>query len=223
MNISSKNQNTTFTARQFAVVKPLADAISADSHKPIEIYTLGRKDKDFMTKFLSQINMERLLPSKRNKKNFSVWQDLIQFMGDFMGTTARQRVFLAVQDKKPCGMLVSVCNKRKCELVGFATWPVGVEQKVKNAGRALFTAFLDVVSAKKCKNLKLEPILQGPTDAVGFYKKMGLEFKDPHLSTMSAGRKDILATFAEQVRALNYKKISKSPQVSLEFLTGFSK
>lgn len=101
MNISSKNQNTIFTARQFAVVKPLADAI-ADSHKPIEIYTLGQKDKDFMTKFLSQINMERLLPSKRNKKNFSVWQDLIQFMGDFMGTTARQRVFLAVQDKKPC-------------------------------------------------------------------------------------------------------------------------
>lgn len=214
MNISpvKQNKNTAFTARKFAIVKSIADTA------PIEIYRIGKKDKEALNRIVDGIDMSKLLPSKRNSKNFSIWQELIQFMGDFIGTTNRQRVLLAVQDEKPCGLLVSICKKKHCDLVGFATWPIGVDKKVKNAGRALFTAFLDMVTAKKYKTLKLEPILQGPTDTVGFYKKMGLDFHDPNLSIMSAARKTIADTYARQTKELNYLKVKNPTDESLNYL-----
>ncbi len=74
-----------------------------------------------------------------------------------------------------------------------------------------------MVTAKKYKTLKLEPILQGPTDTVGFYKKMGLDFHDPNLSLMSAARQTIADTYAKQTKELNYLKIKNSAEQRLHF------
>ena len=216
---NTKNYSPNFTARKIAVVKSVSSALADGANSAIEIYSLGKKDKDFVEKLVKSIDMKKLLPSKSNEPNFSVWQNLIEFISDFIGTTKHQKVFLALQNKKPCGILVSICNRTISKLIGIATRLAAVEKRIKNAGRALFTALLDVAASKKHKHIKLEPILNGPTDAVGFYKKMGMSFPDPNASVMSVDRQGIIKSYNKQAEALNYEKVKNSSDENLYIIT----
>ncbi len=214
---TNKYNSPSFTARKVAVVKSIFPPEC--SKAPIEIYSIGKKDKPFLDKLVKSIDMRKLMPSKLNEPNFSIWQELIEFISGFIGTTSHQRAFLALHNKKPCGLLVSVCNRTSSEIIGLATWPTAVENKIRNAGRSLVTALLDVASSKNHKKLKLEPILQGPTDAVGFYKKMGLTFPDPNASVMTVSGSGIVKNFNKQAQELNYQKIKNSPEINLDIVT----
>lgn len=205
------NRHCSFKARKVAVARPIVDGIK----KEIEIYRLGNRDKDCFGKIVETINLAQLLPSKINAPNFNVWQNLIEAAYDCIGHVKHQRIFLAVQDNKPCGVLLASCNNKQGEVVTFATWPVGLEQKVKKAGSSLFTAFLKLVEQKKLKRVKLEPLINGPTDSVGFYLSHGMEFADKCSSLMVAGQKNIKSTLTTKIDELDYEVIKHPRNVRL--------
>ena len=105
--------------------------------------------------------------------------------------------------------MLATANKKQAEVVTFVTWPVDVEQRVNKAGSTLFTAFLDFAQRKNLKKVKLEPIIKGPTDAVGFYKAHGMNFPDPKSSVMTANKEKIKNTLSEKTEELNYYCIKK--------------
>lgn len=204
-NDLQKHNQTAFKARKIAVSKPVIDGIA----KEIEVFTLSKNDKDTFCKIAQKVNLNELLPSKVNATNFPIWQKLIEVTGDCIGHFKHQKIFLAVQDRKPCGVLLATANKNQAEVVTFVTWPVDVEQRVKKAGSTLFTAFLDFAQRKNLKKVKLEPIIKGPTDAVGFYKAHGMDFPDPKSSVMTANKAQIKNTLFEKAEELNYSCIKK--------------
>ena len=213
--IISKNQQNyrpQFKARKIAVARPIVDGIA----KEIEIYNVSKKDKDIIEKIVQNLNLAKLLPSKVNAPNFNVWQNIIEATSDCIGNFGHQRIFLAVQDKKPCGLLLAMHNMKKAEVVTFATWPTAIEQKVKKAGSSLFTAFLNLAKQKKLKLVKLEPVINGPTDAVGFYRAHGLDFPDKYASVMIAPQERINATAIKKSEELNYTKLKRPVTVKLQ-------
>ncbi len=216
MIISEKRQNSytpQFKARKIAVARPVVDGIVRE----IEIYNVSKKDKDVIGEFIKRINLAQLLPSKTDAPNFNIWQEIIEMTGANIGNFKHQRVFLAVQDKKPCGLLLStIQNKKQGEVVTFATWPIAAEQRVKKAGSALFTSFLNLAKQKKLQKVKLEPVLNGPTDAVGFYQAHGMCFPDKYASVMTASQSRIAQTAAEKTEELNYTKLKHPFNVKLQ-------
>ena len=186
-NTNKNNYYPAFKARKIAVARPIVDGVK----KQIDIYRLTKKDKDCFGKIVKSINLAELLPSKVNTPNFKVWQNLIECTYDCIGNFSHQKIFLAVQENKACGILLATHNMKKGEVVTFATWPTAVEQKVKKAGSSLFTAFLNLAKQKKLKLVHLEPIINGPTDAIGFYKGHGIDFTDKLSSKMTASKNKI--------------------------------
>lgn len=210
---NTKNPYTaSFKANKIAVVRPIIDGAA----KEIEIYSLTKKDKNLVKKISDSVNLSKLLPSKVNAPNFSIWQKLIELTSDCMGNFSHQRIFLAVQENKCCGLLLATNNMKNGEVVTFATWPTAVEQKVKKAGSSLFTTFLNIASQKKLKKIKLEPILNGPTDAVGFYKAHGMDFPDKYASVMVATQSQINKMALQKSKELNYTRLKHPIKVNLE-------
>lgn len=200
-----KHNQTSFKARKIAVAKPVIDGIA----KEIEVFTLSKNDKDTFCKVAKKVNLNELMPSKVTATNFPIWQKLIEITGDCIGNFKHQKIFLAIQDRKPCGVLLATANKKQAEVISFVTWPVDVDQRVKKAGSTLFTAFLDFAKRKNIEKIKLEPIIKGPTDAVGFYKAHGMNFPDPKSSVMTSNKSKIETTLFEKAEELNYSCIKK--------------
>lgn len=213
---SNKRQNyiPQFKARKIAVARPVVDGIK----KQIDIYQLSKKDKDNVGKIVKNLNLAELLPSQKDAKNFNVWQNLIELTHDCIGNFSHQKIFLAVQDSKPCGILLATHNMKKGEVVSFATWPIDVEQRVKKAGSSLFTTFLNLANQKKLKQIHLEPLLNGPTDSVGFYKAHGMRFPDKYSSVMMASRDKIVETARKKSEELDYTTIKHPVKVNLASL-----
>ena len=61
------------------------------------------------------IDLKKMLPSFANKPNFDVWNELIAVAGDVLGHTKKQRAYLAVCDKKTCGIIITNNNTLKIQ------------------------------------------------------------------------------------------------------------
>lgn len=83
------------------------------------MFTLSKNDKDTFCKIAQKVNLNKLLPSKVNATNFPIWQKLIEVTGDCIGHFKHQKIFLAVQDRKPCGVLLATANKNQAEELNY--------------------------------------------------------------------------------------------------------
>lgn len=205
------SNDPSFKGRKIAVAKPIVDGIA----KEIEIYSVGKKDAGVIQAAIEKLNLRELLPNHANHPNFNVWEGLLNLAAEDIGQFSKQRTYLAVADKKPCGIITANSSKSEGTLGILASIPVAVNEKVKGAGSSLMTAFLDMAKGKKLKKVKLEPIINGPTDAVSFYERHNFKFTDPYASTMQATRFDINKTLEQNIQDLNYKKLRNQPEINL--------
>ena len=197
-NLSQHNTGINFKARRIACTKPVG------LDKAIEIYSLNRKDRPVVRQIIKSVNMEKLLPARLEYKNFGIWQKIINSAAAFLGEGKKQSAFLAVQNKKPCGIMLTNSNRKEGTVGIIVTWPVKKNTKVKKAGSSLFTAFLDIAQRKGLRKISLEPVINGPTDAVGFYQSHGMHFPDTRASVMTSAKQSIKDTFEIKKKELNY-------------------
>ena len=197
-NLTQHNTRMNFKARRIAYTKPVG------LDKAIEIYSLNSKDRPVVRQIIEAVNMEKLLPARLEYKNFSIWQKIINAAAAFLGQGKKQSAFLAVQNKKPCGIMLTNSNRKEGTVGIIATWPVKKDTKVKKAGSSLFTAFLDIAQRKGLRKISLEPVINGPTDAVGFYQSHGMHFPDSRASVMTSAKQSIKDTFEIKKKELNY-------------------
>lgn len=217
LNTQKQKTPISFKARKIAVARPIVDGVV----KEIEIYRLSKKEQNIVKEISDSVNLSKLFPSKIKAPNFSIWQQLIDSTGEYIGFLSRPKVFLAVQDNKPCGMLLATHNMKKGQVITFATWPTAVEQKVKKAGSSLFTAFLNLAKRKKLEKISLEPVIKGPTDSVGFYKAHGMDFPDKYASVMTAPRVRIASVADTKNEELNFENLKHPIKVNLMHKLGF--
>lgn len=212
-NIKKIHYTPNFCANRIAVAEPVIDGVA----QKIEIFSIGKKDYAFLKKLLSDIDLRKLLPSFVNKPNFDVWNKLIVAAGDILGHTKKQKAYLAVCDKKTCGIIVTNNNRKKGYLGIITSIPVDVEKQIKGAGSSLITAYLELAANKKLKVISLEPLINGPTNAVSFYERHNFSFPDDKISLMRIEHKNILETLNRNKCDLNYKTIkNKKMKTNLE-------
>ena len=209
---TTNNHNQNFKGRKIAVAKPVVNGVM----KKIEIYSINKEDRAFVRQIADSIDLEKLLPSQTGAKNFSIWKDIIDTAAASLGLYKKQSAYIAVHDRKPCGILVTNKNRKQGSVGLLATWPTGIETRVKKAGSTLFTAFLDIAKKKKLQKITLEPLLNGPTDSVGFYLGHGMSFSDPNTSLMSAQKHIIKDTFEVKKQELNYVTQKNQQKVKLK-------
>ena len=216
-NNINNNNHINFGGRKIAVTKPVIDGIE----KEIAIYKINNKDWDFIRQITNKIDLAQLLPSKVNSKNFPIWQDIINLASNCVGDIKKASAYIAIHDKKPCGIIVTSKNRKQGCVNLFATWPIKIETKVKKAGSTLFTSFLDVARRKNLQKISLEPVINGPTDAVGFYKAHGLDFPDKKGSLMTMNKQKIKETLDIKTKELNFQKLENQPYVSIKSVVDF--
>lgn len=212
VNKTFKTSKQNFKARRIAVANPIINGIT----KKVEVYSIDKNERKFIKKITDSINMEELLPSQKEKSNFSVWKGIIDAAAESLGTMKKQNAYIAIYERKPCGIIVTNDNRKKGIVGLFATWPIAIEQKVKKAGSILFTTFLDKAQKKKWEKISLEPVINGPTDSVGFYIAHGMTFPDQKASVMTAQKRIIKDTFEAKKHELNYQNIKRPEKVKLE-------
>ena len=205
-NIHKIHYNPNFCANRIAVAEPVIDGVA----RKIEIFSIGKKDYPFLKKTLARIDLKKMLPSFANKPNFDVWNELIAVAGDVLGHTKKQRAYLAVCDKKTCGIIITNNNRKKGNLGILASIPVDVEKQIKGAGSSLMTAYLELAANRKLKFITLEPIINGPTNAVGFYERHNFSFPDTRASLMKIVYRDILKTLNRNKEELNYQSLKNN-------------
>ena len=117
-NLTQHNTRMNFKARRIAYTKPVG------LDKAIEIYSLNSKDRPVVRQIIKSVNMEKLLPARTEYKNFSIWQKIINAAAAFLGQGKKQSAFLAVQNKKPCGIMLTNSNRKEGTVGIIVTWPV---------------------------------------------------------------------------------------------------
>lgn len=211
------NHNTnkcppSFAGRLVAVAKPVINGIE----KEIEIYRVGKKDASFLQKILSEIDVEKLMPSMKDRPNLQIWTKLISQAAEDIGKYAKQKAYIAVSEQKPCGIVIVNNNRKQSTLGILASIPTGRDELTKGTGSSLITTVLDLAKSKKISQITLEPLLKGPTNCVEFYKKHNFNFVDPYASAMRIYLQDIKKTLEKNITDSNYKKLKKSKERNLE-------
>ncbi len=212
-NQQTKKYSPNFTGRLVAVATPVINGIE----KEIQIYRVGKKDASFLQKILSEIDVEKLMPSMKDRPNLTIWTKLISQAAEDIGKFTKQKAYIAVSEQKPCGIVIVNNNKKQGTLGILASIPTATDELTKGAGSSLITTVLDLAKSKKLSQITLEPLLKGPTDCVGFYKRHNFNFVDPYASAMRIYLQDIKKTLEKNIIDSGYKKIKKSQETNLEF------
>ena len=162
----------------------------------INVYQLENRDLPFVSGFLKNIKQyfadKQINDYSRQevmKEAFSASEKILTSPNKIKG---KARIFLAVKDSNPCGILIgnvlksSKRNKltyssrknhakKETELDWIATWNPFKDKKVKNSGKVLTNEFYHTLKQDGFKDAYVRSEVPELSFAVDFYKKMGFE------------------------------------------------
>lgn len=212
VNLNQQKSKIDFQARQAASVITNVNNI----RKEIKLYELDKSDLDFAKKMLAKIDLQKLYPNLDDYTGFSEWKTLIKHAVNSIGTSD---VILAVENKRPCGILAFYDQKINHTVVSrFATWYNKPETKVTHIGKALMRRVF-----QHAQEYNIDTIITRPANCTprgksckNFYRAVGFEMPNAqypehwHLSN-----KNFAVKCAQLDNFFQYKKIDKAPDVDL--------
>lgn len=166
---SQKTNNTSFRGI------PVARVIPHTGGKEIILYELTKKDIQFAKKMSEKLDLKALHPNLENYDGFVSWKTIIKRAVDRIG---HQPVFLAVQNKRPCGIIAYRNSAPKTSVISaLATWPPKVEEPAEHAGKALIRKAFQYTHEKQNTCIELRPAQAKPRgkSCKDFYAKLGFQ------------------------------------------------
>lgn len=214
MQINNNTPNLNFQAL------PAANAVSHIGGKKVTIYKLGMEDVPFANKMLSKINLEKMYPDLSSYDGFHHWSNII------FGAVKRicsENVFLAVHNKRPCG-IISFCQNpnepEKLVLSRIATWPVKENCKVPNVGKMLMLTMFKFAEKNKSQEIKLFPMSATPREksCIDFYESLGFKtIHEAHKSRMCImDNTNFCKKCAQIENFFDYKEVETKEHVNLK-------
>ena len=208
MNITSNTYPTpNFQARQIAT----AYLKGAPKKHAIKLYALHSEDKVFAEKMLNKLNLEKLYPNEHSYENFKPWKGIIDYA---VASIGQKSVVLAVQDKRPCGIMAFEEHSDYLHLNFLAKWRTQPNKDTSFVGKALMHHLFDVAHEGLQWNIELVPSNFNPRgrDCKNFYSKLG--FRQSAKNTMNLFAADYGQKAKELEKFFEYEKIQKSPDIN---------
>lgn len=169
MNIVNLQQNNPeFKAIKVASLKNRV----LENASNIDIYQIRSEDYGYIQTLSRKINYKTLCPQLA-KDLQERWQKIFQYciskVQDFGNIS-----YLAVQDRKPCGIL-TYYNDREFQLDGICSIPNKDGQKIHLSGKSLLYKLFKDAESNDVKGIKLDAVTDGPYNVIDKYEKLGFK------------------------------------------------
>ncbi len=195
-NINNRVNNTSFKAKEFAVVDV---AIKNITHT-FKVYSLDYDDRVFLDNMASNIKLKSLTAGSGFKDSIlRTWKRIINNAVLMSGFTTPQKSFLFVKDNKPCG-IISYKDMQDCYLDNVASWPVSKNKYVKYTGMSMLKFLFHNCEKNNVKRIGLDVVSNSRIDLDTFYSKFGF------IKNMSSERTFITDLYIPRGRMLEYSK-----------------
>ncbi len=214
MQISNNVSKTNFQAL------PVGKAVSRVGNKEVLIYKLGIEDVPFANKMLSKINLKKMYPNLLSYDGFHHWNNVIS---GAVKRISSENVFLAVHNKRPCGIIAFCQNKNEPEkllLSRLATWPVKENSKVPHVGKMLMLTMFKFAEKNNSQEITLFPLRATPRQksCTDFYEFLG--FKNSNETHKSIkyimDNTNFCKKCAQIENFFNFKRIETKEKVNLK-------
>ncbi len=205
------NNSVNFRAVPVAKVKPLAEY----GGKEITLFKLNESDEKFLQKMLNNINLRKLLPKETKNVNYNKWKGFIKSAASRVNT---QNVVLAVQDKRPCGIMAFRKENESSSYLSFiATWPTKPYRKARFAGQALIRELFQYNVDTNRKNIELfaAPESINGKRCIDFYKKLGFDKSPIYADMLELKDTDFSRKSAQIENFFKYERITNGKNVNL--------
>ena len=114
----------------------------------------GMTYKEIIKDFVKKFNLKNLYPNEKNYQDFQPWKNII--LGGISQIGERD-VILAVQGKKPCGVMAFYEQDKQINLTHLAKWRASSSSDTKFVGKILMHHLFDVAGKKDALNISLYP------------------------------------------------------------------
>lgn len=195
-NINNRVNNTSFKAKEFAVV----DVAIKNITQSFKVYSLDYDDRVFLDNMASNIKLKSLTAGSGFKDGvLRTWKRIINNAVLMSGFTTPQKSFLFVKDNKPCG-IISYKDMQDCYLDNVASWPVSKNKYVKYTGMSMLKFLFHNCEKNNVKRIGLDVVSNSRIDLDTFYSKFGF------IKNMSSERTFITDLYIPRGRMLEYSK-----------------
>lgn len=188
------------------------------------IYRLEQQDVPFLLKMLKKLKLDKLAPDVKDVDQLDEWKELIKSAIERVGLD--DNVFLAVKDKRPCGILSQMIRREgksyesNSYITFLATWPDKINHNVKCAGKSLMRNLLEIANERN-QNVTLIPSKNAPKakrSCEAFYEKLGFQDIPNSKSNKKVIYKDnVYKTIFEELDPLmEYERLNNSKSENLE-------
>ena len=178
-------------------LRPIAQwrcvSVAKKQPKSITIAELEKRDLAFIQKLK---NLSEIAPPKDKIRNEIVWGSLTTMEGILAtdcGFLDKVKMYIAIQNYKPCGLLIGNMPKRvlstegisyssrhnnaksETEIDWLATWTPKGEEKLKGTGKALVAEFFGSLKKDKFRDVFVKSEIPENSYAQSFYESLGFE------------------------------------------------
>lgn len=193
-----------------------AKVVTKASKKEILLYSLDKTDKPFADRMVKKLNLEHLYPNQKDYNGFLAWKNIIKGAVSRIGLN---EVFLAVHNKRPCGIIAFRNETNKTALLSrIATWPIKPEEKVEHAGKSLMRTLFQHVINENQEEIILTPSKYDPRgkSCKTFYSFFGFSPNNGGFSThWLLDGSEVRKKCAQLENAIDFKQINSSEEVNL--------
>lgn len=195
-NINNRVNNTSFKAKEFAVV----DVAIKNITQSFKVYSLDYDDRVFLDNMASNIKLKSLTAGSGFKDGvLRTWKRIINNAVLMSGFTTPQKSFLFVKDNKPCG-IISYKDMQDCYLDNVASWPVSKNKYVKYTGMSMLKFLFYNCEKNNVKRIGLDVVSNSRIDLDSFYSKFGF------IKNLSSERTFLTDLYIPRGRMLEYSK-----------------
>ena len=167
---NSPKRDINFKAVKVATAKNTLGKITTD----IEIYKLQKEDRSFLENLKKKTSIKKMYP-KLDSLAQARWQHIFEYcinnILDSFGN--RNTAYLAVKNKKPCGIMTYTDKGSELYLDGICSIPIEENKKVSLVGKTLFLQFFKDLEKSKAKKATLSAVNDGPFNVVKKYQELG--------------------------------------------------
>ncbi len=169
MNITriKQNNNPNFTALHIARTK---SKISDMKEICLDIYKITPEDYGFLNILGKTTDLHKLMPEIKYSE-VDVWQELLKIAV----IKAKNNGYLAVHNKKPCGLMQFTKTDKKYNLDIICTIPTEINTRVPNVGKSLMSIMFDDFMKSNANRIELAAVTNAPFNAYIKYTRLGFK------------------------------------------------
>lgn len=204
--------NVSFKARKVATTRNVFKNVNTN----INLYELCSKDNKFLSELKTKVNIKQMMPDLPEVAIES-WQNILDFTIN-AAKDSQTIKYIAISDKKPCGIMVIQPNGKRLNLIGVASIPTDVNKKTNFVGNTLFCQLFRIAQDLKSNTIELEAVKSSPFNLVRKYIELGFKIDEEgeRYISMSCNVDNVRMQLKKLLATILYKHTNSTRHKSLK-------